>query len=57
MVQGRQNPDSGNFSFKVKGATAGDGESELDHRAEPIDELEIRLAEAELEATRKKREG
>ena len=46
VVQGRQSQDSGAFKFKVKGAS---GEDELAHRAEPIDDLEIKLAEAELE--------
>ena len=34
------------FKFKVKGAS---GEDEFAHRAEPVDDLEIALAEAELE--------
>ena len=36
----------GAFKFKVKGAS---GEDEFAHRAEPVDDLEIALAEAELE--------
>ena len=32
--------------FKVRGAS---GEDEFAHRAEPVDDLEIALAEAELE--------
>ena len=46
VVQGRQSQDSGAFQFKVKGAS---GEDEFAHRAEPVDDLEIALAEAELE--------
>ena len=46
VVQGRQSQDSGAFKFKVKGAS---GEDEFAHRAEPVDDLEIALAEAELE--------
>ena len=44
VVQGRLN-ERGNYAFKVKGESSAD---ELDHRAEPVDELELRLAEAEL---------
>ena len=43
VVQGRQSEDSGAFKFKVKGAS---GEDEFAHRAEPVDDLEIALAEA-----------
>ena len=46
VVQGRRQEASGAFKFKVKGAS---GEDEFAHRAEPVDDLEIALAEAELE--------
>jgi hypothetical protein len=46
VVQGRQEEKEGAFKFKVKGAS---GEDEFAHRAEPVDDLEIALAEAELE--------
>ena len=45
-MQGRQEEKEGAFKFKVKGAS---GEDEFAHRAEPVDDLEIALAEAELE--------
>ena len=46
VVQGRQQEDSGAFKFKVRGDASAD--DEFAHRAEPIDDLEISLAEAEL---------
>ena len=46
VVQGRQSQDSGAFKFKVKGSS---NEDEFAHRAEPVDDLELALAEAELE--------
>ena len=45
VVQGRRQEASGAFKFKVKGAS---GEDEFAHRAEPVDDLELALAEAEL---------
>ena len=45
VVQGRQSQDSGAFKFKVKGSS---NEDEFAHRAEPVDDLELALAEAEL---------
>ena len=45
VVQGRQSQDSGAFKFKVKGSSS---EDEFAHRAEPVDDLELALAEAEL---------
>ena len=45
VVQGRQEEKEGAFKFKVKGAS---GEDEFAHRAEPVDDLELALAEAEL---------
>ena len=46
VVQGRRQEASGAFKFKVKGSS---NEDEFAHRAEPVDDLEIALAEAELE--------
>lgn len=46
VVQGRQQKDSGAFKFKVRGDASAD--DEFAHRAEPIDDIEISLAEAEL---------
>ena len=45
VVQGRQEEQEGAFKFKVKGSS---NEDEFAHRAEPVDDLEIALAEAEL---------
>jgi len=47
VVQGTLN-ERGNYAFNVKGSAAGDG-TFADHGAEPIDELDLKLAEAELE--------
>ena len=45
VVQGRRQEASGAFKFKVKGSSS---EDEFAHRAEPVDDLELALAEAEL---------
>ena len=45
VVQGRQEEQEGAFKFKVKGSSS---EDEFAHRAEPVDDLELALAEAEL---------